>query len=73
MSHKEIKECDTIKRHEQKNNTPDKAKLNQKETDVGCKYCGKTHELQRCPAFSKICSRCRKCKHCEIIGSGQSR
>ena len=28
-----------------------------------CKYCGSQHDKGRCPAFGKLCKKCRKCNH----------
>lgn len=28
-----------------------------------CTYCGKTHEVRKCPAFGKSCSKCSKKNH----------
>lgn len=28
-----------------------------------CKYCGRTHEAKKCPAFGKVCSQCQRRNH----------
>ena len=40
-----------------------------KETNKTCKYCGKTHPMQKelCPAFGKFCSKCGKSNHCSTV------
>ena len=40
-----------------------------KETNKTCKYCGKTHPMQKelCPAYGKFCSKCGKPNHCSTV------
>ena len=40
------KECDIMKRYEQKNKTRDR-----KERCNNCRYCGSAHKPRRCPAY----------------------
>ena len=48
-------EDDAVKRHEQKNDTSYRAKLNRRETLISCKYCGNSCEQRKCPAYNKRC------------------
>ena len=32
-----------------------------------CKYCGKTHEAKKCPAFGKVCSQCQRRNHFALV------
>ena len=40
-----------------------------KETNKTCKYCGKTHPMQKelCPAYGKFCSKFGKPNHCSTV------
>ena len=40
-----------------------------KETNKTCKYCGKTHPMQKelCRAYGKFCSKCGKPNHCSTV------
>ena len=40
-----------------------------KETNKTCKYCGKTHPMQKelCPAYGKFCSKCGKPNHFSTV------
>ena len=56
---KDDKEFDNRKKQSQKNNTPDRNKIKQREIHINCKYSGK-YELHRWPVYDKRCSRCGK-------------
>ena len=32
-----------------------------------CKFCGKNHEIKQCPAYGKMCSKCKKLNHFEAV------
>ena len=32
-------------------------------TIKNCKFCGKNHEIKKCPAYGKMCSKCKKLNH----------
>ena len=51
---KDSKEFNPIKRHEQMNNTSDRAKSTRREL-INCKYCGNSHMIRRWPTYSKRC------------------
>ena len=67
------KEFDARKKQEQKNNAFDRTEAGRIETCNKCKYHGKIHEPQRCPAYGKSCSRGRKLSHFEQVHKGLSR
>ena len=52
---KENEEFDTMKRHEEKNNTLDKAKASRRQIHTNCTYCRNANEPWKCPAYGKSC------------------
>ena len=37
-----------------------------------CKYCGNLHQRGRCPAYGKMCNKCRKCSHFTSVCQSKS-
>lgn len=47
------------------------SKKNQRIID-NCKRCGRTHPVRQCPAFNRICNKCKKSGHFAIVCKSQT-
>ncbi|KAK7111890.1 hypothetical protein V1264_011443 [Littorina saxatilis] len=50
-------------KHRNKEKPSEAAASRSEATPVNCRYCGKTHQRRKCPAYGQVCNKCKKKNH----------